>query len=316
MFKFACKKENIDNMNDEPRYHNNVITEIDPQVVKPDYFDEDIMILDNVKDIYNVDLVRLNMNIIAFCKSGKVQVMIGGTQVEIHMNQLFICPPDAALSNLMVSPDIDFTTICITNRAIQMLVRPYSDIWLQNVYFNKYVIRELSEINLMFFSRYYDLIRILIDYNDDTKTSLLQYKKKAIQSIIRGGLLGICSLFSNTEVENKQMKPQQEGIFNRFIELLQTEKVKHQRVKYFADKLCITPKYLSVICKKNSGKTANEWIREYTLSDIDYYLTSTNYSIKEIVHLMNFPNPSFFGKYVKMYFNMSPNEYRKSKNKS
>ena len=81
-------------------------------------------------------------------------------------------------------------------------------------------------------------------------------------------------------------------------------------MKYYADKLCITPKYLSIICKKNSGKTAKEWIQEYVTENVRFYLKSTDKSIKEISDILGFPNPSYLGRYVKERFGMSPKTYR------
>jgi AraC-like DNA-binding protein len=74
--------------------------------------------------------------------------------------------------------------------------------------------------------------------------------------------------------------------------------------------LCISPKYLTAVCKKNSGKTANEWITEQVLEDIRYYLKQTDLSIKQICDQLGFPNPSFFGKYVKDHFGMTPLKFR------
>lgn len=94
--------------------------------------------------------------------------------------------------------------------------------------------------------------------------------------------------------------------------MLHTIKVKHRPVEAYANDLCISPKYLTVICKKNSGKTANEWITEHVLEDIRYYLKQTDMSIKQICDRLGFPNPSFFGKYVKDHFGQTPVQLRNS----
>lgn len=85
-------------------------------------------------------------------------------------------------------------------------------------------------------------------------------------------------------------------LFPRFLVLLQNNKVKHRQVTDYASVLYVSPK-------------------EYTLSDIDYYLRSAEYSVKEIANILGFPNPSFFGKYVKEHLGMSPMEYRNKKNR-
>ena len=78
--------------------------------------------------------------------------------------------------------------------------------------------------------------------------------------------------------------------------------------------LAVLPKYLSTICKKYSGKTANTWITEHVMEDIRYYLVSTDLSIKEICVRLGFPNTSFFGKYVKEHFGVTPTQMRTMRN--
>lgn len=97
------------------------------------------------------------------------------------------------------------------------------------------------------------------------------------------------------------------------MEMLQNSEVKHKTVEYYSKELCVSPKYLSAICRQQSGKTAKEWIREYVMEDIRFYLKQTDYSMKEICNKLGFPNSSFFGKFVKQYFGMTPVMFRKEK---
>ena len=79
--------------------------------------------------------------------------------------------------------------------------------------------------------------------------------------------------------------------------------------------MCITSKYLSNICKENSGKTAYDWIIEYAIEDINRLLSHSDMSIKEIANYLDFPNLSFFGKFVKAHLGCSPTEFRRLKGK-
>ncbi len=67
-----------------------------------------------------------------------------------------------------------------------------------------------------------------------------------------------------------------------------------------------------MVCQKYSGKTASDWINEYVVQDINYYLKNTTKSIKEIADTLGFDNLSFFGKYVKQHFGSSPRGVRDS----
>ena len=104
---------------------------------------------------------------------------------------------------------------------------------------------------------------------------------------------------------------QRDVLFRRFIELLASTRIKQRKVSWYAEKLCISPKYLSTICKQVSGKTAYCWINEYVVIDIRYWLKNTNKTIKEIADILEFPNISFFGTYCRNHFGISPTEYRK-----
>lgn len=79
----------------------------------------------------------------------------------------------------------------------------------------------------------------------------------------------------------------------------------------YADSLCVTPKYLSTVCKQVTGKTALHWINEYVQVDIRHWLKNSDKTIKEIAGLLEFPNISFFGKYCRAHFGVSPTELRK-----
>ena len=113
-----------------------------------------------------------------------------------------------------------------------------------------------------------------------------------------------------TAVETSSVHSQGDQLFNRFLQILSESQVKRQTVESYADQLCVSPKYLSAVCKKTSGKTAMQWINEYVMEDIRYYLKETSLTIKEISTTLGFPNLSFFGKYTKRSIGMSPKEYR------
>jgi AraC-like DNA-binding protein len=79
---------------------------------------------------------------------------------------------------------------------------------------------------------------------------------------------------------------------------------------FYADKLCLTPKYLSKLIKQASGKSAPEWIDNFVILEAKNLLKYTNLAIKEIVFQLHFPNQSVFYKFFKAHTGMTPSEYR------
>ncbi|GHU09232.1 AraC family transcriptional regulator [Alphaproteobacteria bacterium] len=99
---------------------------------------------------------------------------------------------------------------------------------------------------------------------------------------------------------------------DNFLKYVQAHYKEQRDIGFYADKLCLTPKHLSKMMKKNSGKTASEWIDDYVILEAKALLKSTNMTIQQISDELNFPSQSFFGKYFKRCTGMSPSKYRES----
>ena len=104
-----------------------------------------------------------------------------------------------------------------------------------------------------------------------------------------------------------------EEYFRQFTELL-GEHYKHERsVGFYARQLCITPKYLTTLIKRISGKSVSEWIDNYVILEAKTLLKYSNMSVQEIAYYLNFSNQSFFGSYFKRNAGMSPSQYKAKK---
>ena len=111
--------------------------------------------------------------------------------------------------------------------------------------------------------------------------------------------------------ESPSVSEQNAVLMERFINLLKAGDYRnHREVSYYASRLCITPKYLTEVCKKASGFTANYWIDRFTISRITHLLSDKNLTLKEISDNMNFSSLSFFSRYVQRLLKVSPSEYR------
>lgn len=77
-----------------------------------------------------------------------------------------------------------------------------------------------------------------------------------------------------------------------------------------ADKLCVTPKYLSEVSRKISGYAANYWINRYTVLDISRLLRDKSLTFVRISDMFGFSSPAYFSRYVQQHLGVSPTEYR------
>lgn len=290
----AIRELNMDNIKDEEMI---------------DYTDGDIAIADNIRQLpcYGNNTVKLNMVIIILCKEGKLQLDFNSQTYVLHPNDILFCHPNILLNNYMISPDFEGKIVGLSERIIQRLLHNGNDIWDKAFYISKNPIIHMEDDDLVRFNHYYELIKIKINHPPHL------YHKEVIFSLLRAALYEICADLDKFVTASENNSPKQGDILLRkFIKLLEENGGKERSVGYYAKELCVTPKYLSYTCKSLSQKTALKWIHDYTTESIRYLLKHSDKSIKEVSDELNFPNISFFGKYVRTHFGMSPREVRKN----
>lgn len=155
------------------------------------------------------------------------------------------------------------------------------------------------------FIYYYELIKFKMQHQERRNSTIV------MQAIIQAVLFDVLSLIDNkVDSEEADVPSHGKTLFNDFLRLLAAKEVKHMSVDNYASELNITPKYLTMLCTKYSGKPASDWIAQYTKEDIRYHLLHTDLSVKEIASKLGFPNISFFGSYVRRHFGVSPTQLR------
>ena len=140
----------------------------------------------------------------------------------------------------------------------------------------------------------------------------ISYDKEAMSLIIKACAYDLLACVGrHVDVEKQGMLRQGDKLFRRFLTLLSDNKDCSRSVSSFADELCVSPKYLTTICRQHSNKTAGELIALSMVGRIKQMLLYSDLSIKEISTQLGFTNLSFFGKYVKKHLGQSPNTYRR-----
>jgi AraC family transcriptional activator of pobA len=272
-----------------------------------DYYDGDIAIIDNLRDLSNVAPYYAKMNFIIICIKGKLRCHVNDSPIELFQGEILLSAPNVILDNYMISVDFECKILCLSDEIIQALLFEKIEEWNLSVYSQRTRILKLPDEDKVQFVYYYELIRYKLEHQDR------KYRIIVMRSIIQALLYDVCSFMGeDTHAEQPAVKSQGRVLFNRFIKILSNKDIKRQPVGRYAYELNISPKYLSMICTKYSGKTASEWITQYTKEDVRFNLCHTNYSIKEISSMLGFPNISTFGTFVRHQFKVSPSTLRNS----
>ncbi|MBS7245731.1 MAG: helix-turn-helix domain-containing protein [Bacteroidales bacterium] len=149
--------------------------------------------------------------------------------------------------------------------------------------------------------RFHSLLRRILAM--DSNPYRLEAVKYLTLTLFCGFALGRDSK-SDKELSHK------EAIVESFLKLVRENYRTERSVSWYADKLCISPKYLSQVVKDTTGRPALDWIDEYAITESKALLNSTGLSIEQISVKMNFLSTALFGKYFKRITGMSPRQYR------
>lgn len=114
------------------------------------------------------------------------------------------------------------------------------------------------------------------------------------------------------EEEPQKIKNRRSNYVTDFFNLVHKHHRRERHVTFYADKLFISAKYLSLIIKEATGQTAAEIIDDYVILEAKNQLRYTDKNIQQISYDLNFPNQSSFGKYFKHLTGMSPSQYQRA----
>lgn len=120
----------------------------------------------------------------------------------------------------------------------------------------------------------------------------------------------LCSIYSRRIIEEKNVAGHKIDTFIKLIRLIEKYYMQERGVAFYADKLCLSPKYLSALSKSVCGYTVQELVFRAIIRKSILWLKNTNKSVQEISDDLNFPNASFFGTFFKKQTGLAPSYYR------
>jgi AraC-like DNA-binding protein len=139
------------------------------------------------------------------------------------------------------------------------------------------------------------------------------FHKEVMQNAVVAFLLELANLFvGKKDAIRPPVYSRREELMNQFLQLLFEHAGEQHLVTFYAEKLCITPQYLSQVLKDTTGKSANKWIEEALIVEAKVRLKAPQTTVQQVADALNFSDQSTFGKFFKKHTGISPKEYRKS----
>ena len=272
------------------------------------YKDDRMIIIDNsnVTDTLNTSPIKSEWFVALLCIEGESTIYINNKMYSIHKNDILLCHPQTIFEHKIINLNFKYCGFCLSPEYVKQISIISSNSWNGMLFIENNPIISLDEDEASLFLQYYNLIRSKFE------TKSQHHLKQLIDALLQAF---IYEFHDSMEKRIKIAPPQYksaDNLFTSFLEILVNSYPKQRSVSYYAEKLFVTPKYLSAICKEISGETASDLITRYVKKDIENLLKQPNKTIKEIANELEFANLSFFGKYVKRIFGVSPKEYREN----
>ena len=253
---------------------------------------------------------RLNALIIAVGTEGETSLTSNLQEFRLKKDSLFIFSPKHILqvqSNnrfkahlIVIAPDFLKRINIDTKRMMPLFLQ-----------FGSLPCMELTQAESQSLRSFISMVE------QELKGSETDFSSEIIGGLIAATIYKVGDILTHYLTEHPEVDSpihnRAEEYFRQFTELL-GEHYKHERsVGFYARQLCITPKYLTTLIKRISGKSVSEWIDNYVILEAKTLLKYSNMSVQEIAYYLNFPNQSFFGSYFKRNAGMSPSQYKAKK---
>lgn len=277
-----------------------------------DYMDEDIVLISREYISARQRPIKLGCLLIVSCIEGHIQLDINRKTYFLQTGDILLGLPNSIISYENPSPHHKIKLAAFSTRFLQRILKVEKSTWRTVLHIHQNPVKSVNEPKN---ETVFDIYNRLISLKIKEKPHL--YHKEVIQHIFAALLCEMIGLLNqniaaDSSSQEKEEFTQADQIFRNFIKLLSEDHGMHRSVAYYANELCYTPKYLSKVIKQACGRTPLELINEYTIEAIKDRLKRSNKSIKEIAEEFDFPNQSFFGKYVKTHLGMTPLNYRRA----
>ena len=261
-----------------------------------------IIVSDRLDGVFDVELRNYFTH--AYCTAGECEMTYNGENIRVAKGDCMIIIVNRLVSRVVPSEDFKVTVVYVEESLLQACT-PHSNYGTRgglSLYINP--IMRLTDEERLICRRGSENVCYRMEhphrfFHGDEMMAALQQ-------------LFIDFFECHARIEGEaEISTQAAQVINRFIQLLERgDYRKNREVAYYADKLCVTPKYLSEVCKKVSSYSANSWINRYAAIDLVHLLKDKSLSLTDIAYMFDFSSQSHFSRFVQNNLGQKPSAFR------
>ncbi len=280
---------------------NNYFEEAFEQILK-EHIDEDLMIFEGIGSVPYFDFTYVNKYVVAtLCTKGWIKGEYDMCEILLQEGDLSVLLPDHLVHFTEKSDDYDAVHVLLSKQFAVSLQRAKT--LAAKLHFSQKAVVHLNDEDRRVCINVIELMRYAIRHEVGQCVELV---RQLFDILYR--LLMHLEAFQE---KDDATKSRQEDIYERFHDAIVKYHRRSREVIFYADKLCITPKYLSCIVKQVTGKSANDWINRFVIREAKAILrTEKQKTIQKISEELGFPDQATFSKYFKKHTGTTPTDYR------
>ena len=253
--------------------------------------------------------IRTRALVITVCTKGSATLYSNFKELKLVENSIAFIHP-GTITFMSDGDDVEFTAFMIQSGAFEdSTYSPQTTVKLMmEVFSTQLLILDSSEAELV--KQIIEIINLLLSQGEGRNSKeMVSYALRLFLSTLKQAIF---KKIDNEKVVAVEKLTRKDDIFKRFISIASENYLTERNIDFYAEKLCISPKYLSAVAKESSGATVMEWLNRFIITEAKSMLKCSSKSIMEIADHLNFSTPSAFGKYFKKNAGMTPGEYRNS----
>ncbi len=258
---------------------------------------------------FNTHTMRLKGMSMILCLSGSIDLNVNLESCHMSPGMLLVMSPDCVFNVNRVDWDnLDAYVFVTSPEFIRDINFEVSIMTSMNLTPNQPLLLNLGSEEVRLMSRYFDLIYFNTVDNTDAR-----YVRSISRSLIAAAVYQLMQFVSRrADSENSRPVSRRANYVKEFMQLVFQHHRQERGVAFYASKLFISSKYLSLIIKESTGRSAAEWIDDYVILEAKNLLRFSGKNVQQIAYELNFSNQSSFGKYFKHLTGMSPTKFQRS----
>lgn len=268
----------------------------------PDLRSRNVIISDTLAGVGEGELANYLLH--AICLGGTADFDFNGRSFSFGAGDLIIVRKGCMIENLRCSEDFEVKVIYVHQAFVEQCT-PMTNYGMKGA-----VALFLNPVMRLTECQFEICVQDFRSVEYRHNTTCFNFYEEGLRCAVQLMILDFFNFHSRL-TDELHIPSQHAIIMAGFFDLLEKGNyVANREVSFYASELYISAKYLSEICKKLSGQTANFWINRYTALGILRMLKDKSLSIVQISDRLNFSSPAYFTRYVKKYLGKAPSEFR------